>query len=173
MKLKHNKKRNTAFLFEVLVRELTKSLVQSDNHKTKKVKSIIKEHFRHGGVLFKELDCFNSLSDKSGLDFHTAEKLVFHAKRKHAELNSDDIFSEQSKLVKRMNKDLSPAVFNNFVPNYRSFATISQIFNDNTPVKKKVLMERQIVKNLTLTEEDSKDGLKPVDQLVLKTFTKN
>ena len=31
MKLKHNKKRNTAFLFEALVRELTKSVVRKDS----------------------------------------------------------------------------------------------------------------------------------------------
>ena len=174
MKAKHNKKRNTAFLFEALVRELTKSIVNSDQTRAQKVKKIIKEHFGHGGVLFKELDCFNSLSQTSGLDINTAEKLMFHAKRKHSELNSQEVFKEQSKLIKKINTDLSPAVFNNFVPNYRSFATISQIFNDRTALKKKVLMEKQIIKGLTsITEETSKEALKPVDSLVLKTFASN
>ena len=30
MKLKHNKKRNTAFLYEALVKELTKAIVNKD-----------------------------------------------------------------------------------------------------------------------------------------------
>ena len=174
MKTKHNKKRNTAFLFEVLVRELTKSLVQSDNEKSKKIKTIIKEHFGHGSVLFQELDCFNCLSKTNGLDPNTAEKLVFHAKKKHSEIDQNNIFAEQSKLIRKVNKDLSPSVFNNFVPNYKSFATISQIFNSKTPIKKKVLMERQILKQLTQDSSgDDKQSLKPVDTLVLKTFTKS
>ena len=33
MRLKHNKKRNTAFVYEVLVRELTKSVVKNKKDK--------------------------------------------------------------------------------------------------------------------------------------------
>ena len=172
MKTKHNKKRNTAFLFEVLVRELTKCLVKSDVNKSNKIKKIIKEHFRSGGVLFKELDCFNSLSKNSGLDNNTAEKLVFHAKKKHSELSKDEIFAEQSKLIKTINQDLSPQVFNNFVPNYRSFATISQIFNKDASIKKKVLMERQVIQDLT-SRKQPEENMKPVDSLVLSSFAKN
>ena len=57
MKTKHNKKRNTAFLFESLVRELTKSIVFSKPEKTKKIKNIIKEHFSKGSALARELEC--------------------------------------------------------------------------------------------------------------------
>mgnify|MGYP004467903157 CR=1 FL=1 len=48
MKLKHNKKRNTAFLFEVLVRELTKSVIQKRSDYGIKVSKIVKEHFGKG-----------------------------------------------------------------------------------------------------------------------------
>ncbi len=61
MKIKHNKKRNTAFLFETLVRELTKSIVEGDKRRGSTIKTILKEHFGRGMVLFSELDCFNSL----------------------------------------------------------------------------------------------------------------
>ena len=43
-KIKHNKKRNTAFLYEVLVRHLTKSVIDNDSEKKRLVASIIKEH---------------------------------------------------------------------------------------------------------------------------------
>ena len=36
MKMKHNKKRNTAFIFEVLIRELTKSIVEKDTTRKRK-----------------------------------------------------------------------------------------------------------------------------------------
>ena len=51
MKFKHNKKRNTAFLFEALVKELTKSIIENDQTKKKTTLSIIKEHFGKDSVL--------------------------------------------------------------------------------------------------------------------------
>ena len=37
MKMKHNKKRNTAFLYESLIKELTRSIVKKDNTQRKKI----------------------------------------------------------------------------------------------------------------------------------------
>ena len=37
MRLKHNKKRNTAFVYEALVRELTESVVKNNKNKQNKV----------------------------------------------------------------------------------------------------------------------------------------
>ena len=45
MKFKHNKKRNTIFIFESLVRELTKSVINKDFSRKKEILSIIKENF--------------------------------------------------------------------------------------------------------------------------------
>ena len=46
MRLKHNKKRNTAFVYEALVRELTKSAIKNDKNKMKKLKKIWTSHLR-------------------------------------------------------------------------------------------------------------------------------
>ena len=51
MKLKHNKKRNTAFLYESLVKELTKAVVKNDTKRRSALVSIIKEHFSKGTAL--------------------------------------------------------------------------------------------------------------------------
>ena len=55
MRLKHNKKRNTAFVYEALVRELTQSVVKNNKNKQNKIVSIIKEHFGSKTVLKEEL----------------------------------------------------------------------------------------------------------------------
>ena len=96
MKVKHNKKRNTAFLYEVLVRELTKAVVEKDTQRTQKIKSILKEHFRSGKVLFGELGCFKALSDQDSFDRYTAEKMIFRAKKEYESLDQQDILNEQS-----------------------------------------------------------------------------
>ena len=41
-KLKHNKKRNTAFLYEALIREATKSILEQDQVKKTTILNIVK-----------------------------------------------------------------------------------------------------------------------------------
>ena len=170
MKTKHNKKRNTAFLFESLVRELTKSIVFSRAKQTQKIKNIIREHFSKDSMLSRELECFKALAETNELDTYTAEKLIFQAKKEHESLDHQEVFLEQSQLIKSINTELSTEVYNNFIPNYRSYATIAQVFSKKTPVKQKVLMEKQILRSMT-SSPGTKKELKPVDDLVLKTFT--
>jgi hypothetical protein len=170
MKVKHNKKRNTAFLYEALVRELTKSVVSNNSARSKAVKTILKEHFRSGKVLFSELGCFTALTDKSNLDRYTAEKMIFRAKNEYDKLNQQEIFKEQSAVIKKVNTELGKEVFNNFVPDYKSYATLAQIFGTKMPVKNRVIMEQKIVETLTSSEEE-KEEMQPVDSLVVKSFT--
>ena len=170
MKVKHNKKRNTAFLYEALVRELTKSVVSNNSTRSKIVKTILKEHFRSGKVLFSELGCFTALTDKSNLDRYTAEKMIFRAKNEYDNLNQQEIFKEQSAVIKKVNTELGKEVFNNFVPDYKSYATLAQIFGTKMPVKNRVIMEQKIVETLTSPEEE-KEEMQPVDSLVVKSFT--
>ncbi len=42
-------------------------------------------------------------------------------------------------------KNLAPSVFNNFVPNYKTLATIAQIFSNKTSPKNKIILENQII----------------------------
>ena len=44
----HNKKRNTAFLYECLIRELTKAIIKENKEQQRVVKSILKEFFLTG-----------------------------------------------------------------------------------------------------------------------------
>ncbi len=170
MKLKHNKKRNTAFLFEVLVRELTKSVIQKKSEYGVKISRIVKEHFGKGTLLKKELEIYKSLQEKSGLQPYVAEKLIFEAKSQYSKLDKERIFQEQSALINKINKELTPEVFSQFVPNYKSIATIHQIFNSSLSPKKKVLLETTILETLTATEQLTESKEKKVDNLVIKKF---
>ena len=48
---KHNKKRNTAFLYETLVREVVKQTITKDFDKRDKAITILKEHFTKREIL--------------------------------------------------------------------------------------------------------------------------
>ena len=45
MKFRHNKKRNTAFLFEALIREVTKAVAEDNKEREAKIIKIIKEQY--------------------------------------------------------------------------------------------------------------------------------
>ena len=83
-----------------------------------------------------------------------------------------EVYEQQSHLISRVNKDLSKSVFSNFIPNYKDLATLSQIFNDELTVKKRVMLEKQIVKNMMSINEEQKEKMKPIDKLTFKTFIK-
>ena len=173
MKTKHNKKRNTAFVFEALVREATKAIIAKDATRKNKTLSILKEYFKSDNILGKELKCYKALLEGDELDQYTAEKMIFRATREHQGLDKKQIFSEQSKLINDINKSLGSSVFSNFVPNYKNYATVYQLFSDRTPIKKRVILEQDVLKNLSSKERLEEKVVKPIDTLVIKSFVKN
>jgi len=169
-KLKHNKKRNTAFLFEVLARELTKSIVNENREKKNKIISILRKYFQKDFILAKDLECYKTLSESKGLNLYTAEKLLQEIKGASRLIDPQGLFVAQSNLIKTVNTTLSKSVFDNFVPNYKTLATISQIFDKSAKAKTRVLLEEVILKRITSKEKDLKENMAPVDNLIYHTF---
>ena len=87
MKLKHNKKRNTAFLYEALVKELTKSIVHGNKELKEELMLTMKEYFAPGKPLRNELDLIKALSETKHLDLFTAERLLNETKAEYSKLN--------------------------------------------------------------------------------------
>jgi hypothetical protein len=170
MKSKHNKRRNTALLYEVLVRELTKSVLAEKEDQKKIILKIIKEHFNKNSLLKKDLDLYKALDETKNVTKDVAEKIVAEAKREKAKIYEKELFDEQSKLIFDVNKYLTSEVFSTFVPNYRSLATIYQLFDNKVPIQKRVMLESQIVGNMTtVLSEKQEEKIEPLDKLVYKT----
>ena len=168
-KTRHNKKRNTAFIYEALVRELTKCVIAKDEGRKAIIVSLVKEHFAKGSPLREELDLYKALYETEDLEAHMCEKLIYEVKRSHNSLNKAEIFKEQSTLISKINKMLSKDVFANFVPNYKTLATISQMFSDRISPKEQVILENHVVHNM-LQEAPSEELETPMDGVVVKTF---
>ena len=52
---KHNKKRNTGFIYEALVREIIKQTIKEGDNKRDYVVSLVKKHFNKNSLLYKDL----------------------------------------------------------------------------------------------------------------------
>jgi len=170
MRLKHNKKRNTAFVYEALVRELTKSIVKNNKNKQGKIVSIMKEHFAKGTELNKELDLYKSVYETKSIEKRLAEKIIVEAKKNYSDLNRKTIFQEQSALINKINKTLSKSLFDNFVPNYKNLASVYSIFQEALPVKDRVLLEENIIQQMSESCATEEEEQQPIDNIVYSTF---
>jgi len=173
MRLKHNKKRNTAFVYEALVRELTESVVKNNKNKQNKIVSIIKEHFSGDSVLKEELELYRTIYETRDLNKNTAEKIVVEVKDKHESLNKRILFLEQSALINKINRTLSSKLYNNFVPNYKTIASVYSIFQDSLPIKDRVLLEENIVEQMSSSVVTEQERQQPIDSIVYGTFVKS
>jgi len=169
MKIKHNKKRNTAFVYEALVKEATVAILKNDSERRDKAIKIIKKHFKPGSVLRKDLDCYRSLYENQDLDKVIAEKILRETKIQKRFIDPSGLFKQQTKLIHDVNKEASPSVFGNFVPNYKSLATIMQIFSDKISPKNQVILENEIIQKMLIKSENI-DTKEQIDGLIYKTF---
>ncbi len=169
--MKHNKKRNTAFIYETLSRELTKAILDKDMERKEKIVSIIKEHFSPESVLGHELQLYKLILDTKNIKKEIAERIVQGAKTSHEALNEREVFDAQSQLIASINKGVGQHVWSNFIPNFKFLASVDAIFNTKTSIKRRVLFEQAAVE--TMSEDSlgsSSEDLKPVDTLTYRTF---
>ena len=169
-KFKHNKKRNTAFIYECLVVELTKAVLGNDKNSQSNIKSIIKEHFKKDSALLNDLRIYQAITETKDVAQDTAAKILEEAKKQKSSIDSKQLFNEQNKVINKINKSLSTNFFSNFIPNYKDLASVSQIFNTSVPIKSRVLLEQEVIGAMSKTEEEKQEML-PVDSLTYKIFT--
>jgi antitoxin component HigA of HigAB toxin-antitoxin module len=171
-KIKHNKKRNTIFLYETLVRELTKATVDGEQDRREAILSIVKEHFSAGTALGREVRIYKNILETKDTKEAIAEKILSESKVEYSVLNKKQIFTEQSQMISKINKELSKDVFSTFVPNYKNLATLHQVFNNlDLSAKERVLLEEEAVQLMVEAKKQiEKKELKHIDSLVFKSF---
>lgn len=169
--MKHNKKRNTAFIYEILSKELTKAIVDENFETKAKIMNIIKEHFSPKSLLAEELRLYRTLLDTRNTKVEIAEKILQETKTAHRRLDGATIFDEQSRIIASINKQLGQHIWNTFLPNFKSLASVDAIFNNKTSIKSKVLFEQAIVDAMSdVTPLSESNKLHSIDNLAYKTF---
>jgi len=169
MKFKHNKKRNSAFVYEALIREATVATMKNDTQRKEAAVRLIKKHFKGDSLLRKDLECYRSLYEDQNLDRLTCEKILREVKIQKRLIDPEGLFKQQTDLIRDVNTELSPASFNNFVPNYKTLATIAQIFSDKISPKDQVILENVIIRNMGVLITEQKIQV-PVDKVLYQTF---
>ena len=169
--MKHNKKRNTAFLYECLIKEMTKAVVRGELQKKQKIIETLKRYFSKGKPLYNDLQLYKQMMETKNLSESIGIRFMEEVKKDWENLDRKQIFNQQTSLIKEFNENFSEA-FNNFIPDYKSIATIGQFFNSNGLKAKTRLLIEERVKTLVISNPQAikEDKLKTIDSLTYKTF---
>ena len=168
MKRRHNKKRNTALVYEALIKEATAAILRGDHETKNKVVSIVNKHFGLNSILRKDLQCYQSLAENQGLSIEDSKRILNETKLQKRLIDPTGLFKAQTQAIKDINTEIDSDIFNNFVPNYKTLATIDQMFSFKTSPKDKVLLENEVIEFMSATTEE--DKTETVDNLVISTF---
>ena len=167
-KFKHNKKRNTAFLYESLILEMTKAILENNKQKQHIAKKILQECFKKESMLLKDLRAYVALIETKGVDKDFATRILNEAKSSKNKIDKKQLFNEQNALINKIKDNFSDSFFSNFVPSYKHLASISQIFNTEMPIKSKILLENELIQ--MMVSGGKKVDLLPIDSLTYKIF---
>ena len=121
-------------------------------------------------IMRRHLDCYRSLYENQHISKEVGEKILHEAKMASRLIDPQGLFRQQTRLIKDVNKNLSPEVFNNFVPNYKTIATIDQILSTKVSPKQRVMLESWIVENMMNTDHMVQE-MPTIDNLALASFT--
>ena len=137
--LKHSKYKNTAILFEMLVRKLTSETLTSD--KTVTVE-IIKKYFGKNTALSKELQLYNSLIKESLKSEAQALDFIRTCKNAHSKLNKSLLRRQRYNLVKEISQNFDfQKVSKIRISNYKELASIYKLFEYDEADNPKDLLE--------------------------------
>ena len=170
--MKHNKKRNTAFLYECLIKEMTKAIVRKDETTKQTVVEILKKNFSKGSPLYNDLQQYKQLLETQNLSEEFATRFITEVKNDWNELDRKEIFNCQTQLIREMNTSISPNVFGNFIPNYKNIATIGSYFYSKGSKPKTRLLIEDRVKTLVISQPRAlkDEEMRTLDSLAYNTF---
>ena len=169
MRMKHNKKRNTAFIYEILIKELSKASMHNLQEKKDNALTLLKGFFSKGSLLKEELDIYQSFSGLSGQNPKIIEKIISEARHQFEKLDHEQINNNKTKLINLINKQMSPDAWDTFVKDYKHLATVNQVVFTKAGPKKQVFLQEKLIKFLTESTEQ-KEKFPVINKLTLKTF---
>jgi hypothetical protein len=150
MKVKHSKFKNTAILFELLVKQITQEVLSNS---TKNVsEKIIKEFFSSNKELAKELKLYNQIVKEKYSSINDAKLFLEEVSKERTKLDENKLNKEKYNLIKTIKEsyDLDKFLSSN-LQNYKLLASVYKVFEART-MGRKVEIRDFIESNNTILE---------------------
>ena len=125
-KIKHSKFKNTGFIFELLVRQITSEIMSANKSVAE---SILKEHFNSKKELSKELKLYQFLINEKYNSEVKAEKFIDTILEARKQLDEKKLIKEKYNLIKQIKETYGLDEFiKSPISNYKTLASIYKIF---------------------------------------------
>ncbi len=149
----YNKKRNTYFVYDVLVRKYVKTLAEG-NVSAKVALNVMQEYFQKNVVLGKERQIFEQILNVKEFDLTTDERITVlrQSKELYKQLDKEKIFQEQTRLLNKMLFLFGKNCLNEQIENYKLFANIYQYLAGDS-LAESIVLEKKILVDLEKKEE--------------------
>ena len=152
-KQRHSKYKNTGILFELLVRQVTADAMNSKNKSTSV--NIIKEYFKKGTELNKELRLFHQLLKTNFNTENKATALIETVVSEHKKLSKKTIAKQRYNLIKTIRENYNlESFFKTKLTDYKIYASVYKMlytekFNPAERVTSKFTLIEHICKKST------------------------
>ena len=125
-KIKHSKFKNTGFLFELLVRQITSEVMSSSKSVAEK---LLKEHFNSKQELSKELKLYQYLINEKYNSESKAEQFINTILEARKKIDEKKLTKEKYNLIKQIKETYNLEEFiKSPISNYKTLASIYKIF---------------------------------------------
>jgi hypothetical protein len=129
-KIKHSKFKNTGFIFELLVRQITSEIMSSNKSVAEK---ILKEHFNSKKELSKELKLYQYLINEKYNSESKAEQFINTILEARKKIDEKKLTKEKYILIKEIKETYNLDEFiKSPISNYKTLASIYKIFETVT-----------------------------------------
>lgn len=169
MSLKHNKKRSTGIVYELLVRKITESLIKNDKKSANAALKIVKKYFSPGTPIGRELEAIDVMRKTRGIDRSLASRVLQEVAKTAAGFDRRVIDIKKSNLIKEINYTFGQEFFSSFkLQEYRALASM-QVFVESCSNARQTLsegverakIEEAIVEYMRSTATDKVDQIDP------------
>ena len=129
-KIKHSKFKNTGFIFELLVRQITSEIMSANKSVAEK---ILKEHFNSKQELSKELKLYQYLINEKYNSESKAEQFINTILEARKKIDEKKLTKEKYNLIKEIKETYNLDEFiKSPISNYKTLASIYKIFETVT-----------------------------------------
>lgn len=129
-KFKHSKYKNTGIIFELLSKQVAMDVLTGNKNVSL---DIIKQFFKEGTELHRELACYQALIDTKGKREAVAHKLLDIVLEQRSAIDNKKLNREKYNLIGEIKKNyIADTFFDSRVSDYKLYASIYKLFEFNS-----------------------------------------
>lgn len=174
--LKHNKKKNTAIVYEQLLSLMSRLVVEGNKKEAYDILEIVKKYFNKNTNIGKEKILFESLLKSKNTNEENAKSILKECLLQAKNIPYAMLEKEKNSLIQEISKTLSSKLHDISLRNYKKLASIQILFNEernsyrHTKPEERVKIKNILLKEMSFPLKEKKEKLE-IDNFTYRILT--